>query len=187
MALDGSVGVLYISCADRTDRRRAGDAAGALVILRGMAKAGVPPGEQSLASTMEAFASKGDVDRVLSLVKVGVGTNYNTKSFFLCFFGGDGLNASIVGIQLPTCLCLFHSCGPLVAEGPFAVVFSAHAPLLFFRGRRVDSGSNVAIVWHTHACFSMLEVGCGILWRQTPSSTRTLTTPLKTSWATAVQ
>ena len=58
------------------------------MILRGMAKAGVPPGEQSLASTMEAFASKGDVDRVLSLAKVGVGTNYNTTSFFLCFLGG---------------------------------------------------------------------------------------------------
>lgn len=62
--------VAYV-CA-RIDCRRAGDAQGALVILRGMAKAGIPPGEHSLASTMEAFALKGDVDRVLSLVKVGM-------------------------------------------------------------------------------------------------------------------
>lgn len=54
------------------DGRRAGDAAGGLVILRGMAKVGVSPGEHSLAATMEAFALAEDIDGVLSLVQVGV-------------------------------------------------------------------------------------------------------------------
>lgn len=50
--------------------RRAGDAAGALVILRGMSKAGVLPGEYAIASTIEAFALQGDVDQVLALMEV---------------------------------------------------------------------------------------------------------------------
>lgn len=50
--------------------RRAGDTAGALAILRGMTKAGVPPGELSFAAAMEAFAMAGDIDRVAALMKV---------------------------------------------------------------------------------------------------------------------
>lgn len=35
-----------------------------------MPKVGIIPGEHSLASTMEAFAKRGDVDKVLALMKV---------------------------------------------------------------------------------------------------------------------
>ena len=53
-------------------RRRAGDAAGALGVLRGMSKTGITPGEHAIASTMEAFARVGDVNQVMSLMKVNV-------------------------------------------------------------------------------------------------------------------
>lgn len=36
-----------------------------------MSKAGVPPGEYAIASTIEAFALQGDVEQVLALMEVG--------------------------------------------------------------------------------------------------------------------
>ena len=39
-------------------------------MLRGMQRAGIAPGEDAFASTMEAFAERGDVDQVLALLKV---------------------------------------------------------------------------------------------------------------------
>lgn len=65
-----------------TKLRRSGDAAGALVILRGMSKAGISLGEHSLAATMEAFATVGDVEKVLALMKVDGG--YFGMAWFGC-------------------------------------------------------------------------------------------------------
>lgn len=100
----GSCGVWYAG------RRRAGDAVGALVILRGMAKAGVAPGEHSLASTMEAFALAGDVDRVLSLVEVGISIESISLSFRVFFFGPQ-----LHYFALRCCSMAAGSCGWMTA------------------------------------------------------------------------
>ena len=63
--------------------RRAGDAAGALTVLRGMSKMGISPGEHAIASTMEAFAQVGDVNQVMSLIKVNVLRSVFCVWFFL--------------------------------------------------------------------------------------------------------
>lgn len=43
---------------------------GALAILRDMSKTGATPGEATIASTMKAFAAKGDTAQVLDLMEV---------------------------------------------------------------------------------------------------------------------